>query len=295
MSGASALFNSACEGPHCLPGTEIDFGSVAIDYESDPANPIFHRLVLHGGRGWSIFEIPEDPSALLRLVYDSADTVEKLGCERFPWAHNSAQNEEFAPINMANNTFYQVADEETREAIEDMNDPERDGCADQGDGTPGACPLSELQDTESHKRGVEINLATIGFACGRLVTAVVGEGNSISVLYDITEITSPSVIDIIHLSPSSETKSPGLAFNDGTIGEIDTVNIIFLSASESPSGKPALMYFGQASGTVSMWEIECEEPDDPKQDSPAKVQNSGAWSRRVWGHGLLVLSAILAF
>ena len=162
MTSSSALFNAACDGTQCLPDTEIDLGSVAIDYESDPANPIFHRLVLHGGRGWSIFELPEDPSALLRLVYDSADTVEKLGCEHFLWAHNSAQDEESAPAgNLANNTFYQTADEETRQILEEMNEPSIDGCKDQGDGKPGVCPLSELMDNESNKRGVEINLDSL--------------------------------------------------------------------------------------------------------------------------------------
>ena len=45
MTSASYIFNSACEGPQCLPATEIDLGSVAIDYESDPTNSIFHRMV----------------------------------------------------------------------------------------------------------------------------------------------------------------------------------------------------------------------------------------------------------
>lgn len=236
MSSASALFNAACQGTQFLPATEIDLGSVAIDYESDPTNPIFHRLVLHGGRGWSIFELPKDSSGLLRLVYDSADTVEKLGCDKFSWAHNGLQTEENAPAdNLPNNTFYRTADEETRQVLREMNDPHGDGCADQGDGTAGSCPLTASMDTQSNKRGVEINLATVGFACGRIVTVVVGEGNSISVIYDITEVTSPSVIDVLHLSPSSESKSAGLAYNDGTIGEIDTVRINFLSAAESPT------------------------------------------------------------
>mmetsp|Transcript_10619 Transcript_10619/g.21707 ORF Transcript_10619/g.21707 Transcript_10619/m.21707 type:complete len:317 (+) Transcript_10619:142-1092(+) len=301
MSSASSLFNTACQGSPCVPEAEIDLGSTAIDYESDPSNPIFHRLVLHGGRGWSIFEVPQDPSDLLRLVYDSADTVEKLGCEKFPWAHNAAQNEEFGPAgNLPNSTFfYNFADEETKEVLREMNDPAIDGCEDQGDGMPGACPLSELMDGESNKRGVEINIATIGFACGRLVTAVAGEGNSVSVIYDITDITNPTVFEVIHLSPSSETKSPGIAFNDGTVGEIDTVDILFMSASQSPTGKASLMYVGQSSGTVSLWTFECVEPDDPNIDWTTGEEvdsiKSGVLRRQTEGIIVVALLAALSY
>ena len=167
-------------------------------------------MVLGGGRGWSLFELPEKPSQLLRLVYDSGETVERLGCAKFPWAHNAVQDEESAPgANFPNNTFYTyVADEEMRQVLDAMNDPLQDGCADQGDGTPGACPLSSFADSNSRKRGVEVSATAVGYACGRVLTVVVGEGNSVSVIYDITEITQPTVFDVIHLNPSGETRAP---------------------------------------------------------------------------------------
>jgi len=84
-SGPTALFNSACERDDCVGGARISTGSSAINYEDDPKNPIFHRMVLFGGRGWSIYELPENPEALLKLVFDSGDDGERKSCEEFPW------------------------------------------------------------------------------------------------------------------------------------------------------------------------------------------------------------------
>lgn len=300
LSSPTAPFNSECTGPDCVPRTNFDLGSNAIDYESDVTNPIFHRMVLGGGRGWSLFELPEKPSQLLRLVYDSADTVEKLGCERYPWAHNTVMDEESAPAaNYPNNTYYTyVASESKREAIDAMNDPLQDGCADQGDGTPGACPLSNFVDSESRKRGVEIGAAVIGYACGRLISVVVGEGNAVSVLYDISELNNPTVFDVIHLNPSGENMSPGLAYNRGELGEVDIVKMEFLMAHDSPTGKAGLIYIGKSSNTMSFWEFQCQEPDDPTVDLFAAsngIDSENAASSSSWStssHQYLILASL---
>jgi hypothetical protein len=65
---------------------KLSVGSNSIDYESDPQNPIMQRMVLMGGRGWSIFELSDNPDDLLKLVYDSGDHIEQDGCDAFPWA-----------------------------------------------------------------------------------------------------------------------------------------------------------------------------------------------------------------
>jgi len=264
-TGSSALFNSDCQGIECVGNVGIGVGSNAIDYESDPTRPIFQRMVLHGGRGWSIFELPEDPSDMVKLVYDSADTVERGGCEKFPFQHNAYQNWESAPAdNLGNNTLYLSLEDgdEDKETLEAWNDPNRLGCLDQGDGNPGACPLPKFVDDGTDSFGSSIESAGIGFACGRLVAAVATERSSLALLYDITEINSPTVVEIFNLSPVSETKSPGLAYNDGTIGDIVTRSITFLNAAESPTGKPSLMFVGVHSGTISYYEIKCAVPDD---------------------------------
>ena len=260
-SSASSLFNSECTGDDCLDGIKFSVGSVSIDYESDPTNPIFYRMVLFGGRGWSIYELPEDPDDLLKLVFDSADAFEKDGCEAYPWAHNSKQDDEHAPITGANNTLWKslVDEEEDRESLLEKNDPEEDGCLDQGDGTPGACPLSQMMDSESDGDGAAVENVMIGEACGRLVAAVASEGSSIAMIFDITEITSPDLIQVFHLSPISQYKSVGLAYDTGELGEIDPESGVFLSKEESPSGKAGILFAGAKSGTVSWWEFNCKD------------------------------------
>ena len=75
-AGILALFNSACEGPDCVGEVGISVGSSAINYELDPAQPLFYQMVLFGGRGWSIYELPDDLDALLKLIFDSGDDAE---------------------------------------------------------------------------------------------------------------------------------------------------------------------------------------------------------------------------
>ena len=258
--GTSYLFNGECEGDDCVNDARIALGSNAVDYESDWTNPIYHRMVLSGGRGWSVYELPEDPENLLKLVFDSGDAIEKDGCAAYPWAHNSLQDEEHSPAgdDFPNNTFWRISDEDMRETLLATNDPEQDGCEDRGDGLPGACGIAGNMDGRSPKDGATIEQIVIGEACGRLVALTAGEKNSIGLLFDITELTTPSLLKVFHLSPASRHKSPGIAYNDGTIGEIDPENSIFLSAKQSPSGKPSVMFVGAFSGTVSFWEFDCD-------------------------------------
>lgn len=61
------------------------------------------------------------------------------------------------------------------------------------------------------------------------------------------------------------------------------------------------MYFGQASGTTSLWEFQCVEPDDPTQTfyaekRPQRTKSSAAGiSRAVSIAGLVLATSILDF
>lgn len=77
-------------------------------------------------------------------------------------------------------------------------------------------------------------------------------------LYDISDITSPKLAQIFHLSPASETKSPVVAFKDRTLGEIDAESILFFEEDESPTGVPAILFAGAWSTTTSYWEFNCD-------------------------------------
>ena len=159
----------------------------------------------------------------------------------------------------ANETYDEGLIEELREG----SDPQEKGCEDRGDGLPGSCPMSGRVDKESKDYGPAFENIAVGVACGRLVSVIATEKSALVWLYDITKMVRPSLIKVFSVSPISETKSPGLAYNEGTLGELNMQNYFIVDASESPTGKAAVVFDGSASGTLSFWEFECGEPDDP--------------------------------
>jgi len=291
-AGHSALFNDDCKDTPageqlCLRKVDLSVGSNSIDFESDPKNPIFYRMVLFGGRGWSIYELPENPRNQLKLVFDSGDVMEHEGCNSFPWSHNAVMDEEMAPVTGPNNTLVKAleADEEFDDIadIAEFSDPDEKGCLDQGDGTPGSCPLSQMVDNRSGQDGAGVENVIVGEACGRLVTAMATEKNSVAMLFDITDITTPELLQVFHLSPAVRDKSFGLAYNEGEIGEIDPESGVFLAAEVSPSGKAGILWAGAVSGTVSWWEFDCEEDSKKQNEHPASAAaSSSQFSQPAW-------------
>lgn len=85
-------------------------------------------------------------------------------------------------------------------------------------------------------------------------------------MYDVSDITSPKLAQVFHLSPASETKNPVVAYADRTLGEIDSESIVFLEKCESPSGNPAIIFAGAFSTTTSFWEFDCGTDDTTTAD-----------------------------
>lgn len=228
----------------------VTIGSASIDY-STPSAPKITDMVGFGGRGISIWK-PAD--AGLTLVWDSGSQMEVEQCSAYPWAHNGVQDEEFALVN---GVLYNASSAGLQSTIREMNDPAVDGCADRGDGQAGACPLGKTIDSRSPKDGAAPEAIVAGVACGRLLAVTATEKQGTAFVYDISEIASPKLLYVRHLSPASEKKSPGIAYTARELGEIDPEGMVFLEAAASPSGKPAVLFGGAWSGTVSMWEFEC--------------------------------------
>jgi hypothetical protein len=143
------------------------------------------------------------------------------------------------------------------------NDPTQDGCDDAGNGESGACPISETIDEKAPEDGLAPESVTVAIACERVLTLSCGENNGNCFLYDITDIgdgSDPVLKKVFNLSPASELKSPGVAYDDRTLGELDAEATFFASAAESPTGKAGIFFGGAHSGTVSFWEFECANP-----------------------------------
>ena len=63
-------------------------------------------------------------------------------------------------------------------------------------------------------------------------------------LYDMTHITDPTLVQMFHLSPGTKDRSPGLAYNDATIGYVDPEIALFLDDKDSPSGNAGFVIMG---------------------------------------------------
>jgi hypothetical protein len=291
--GYARYFNDECDSanaatPWCAGDLRLTLGSSMINY-SNPEAPIIQALVGIGGRGISIYEVTSNSS--LVLVFDSGDTFEKEGCAAFLWAHNSIQDEEFSPLN---GTFYNslAPDDDIVVTINEMNDPNADGCINGGNGEPGACPMGKTVDERSKKDGYAIETVVTGVACGSFYAVAASEKNSVGYIYDLTNVRSPKLVKVFHLSLASETMNPGVAYDERALGEIDPESIQFLSKEESPTGKAAVVFSGALSGTASFWEFTCVGGDN--DDTPDAGPTSGASLRG--GHvAVLVVSFILYF
>ena len=266
--------------PLILP-LRITVGSAAINYAT-PSAPVIEHIVAFGGRGVSIYE---HTTSGLTLTWDSAEQVEKEQCANYPWAHNAIQDEEFSPLN---GDLYMSAGSKLRETLDEMNDPSKDGCADGGNGQPGACPLGQMVDERSEKDGPGVEAIVAGKACGSLLAVTATEKQGTAFVYDISNIASPTLLFVKHLSVASETKNPGVAYADGTLGEIDPEAMIFLEDAHSPSGKAGVMFAGAWSGTMSFWEFEC-----PTTTTTAAANDSTSSAREASALSLSLL--LLAF
>ena len=108
-----------------------------------------------------------------------------------------------------------------------------------------------------------------------MYAVVVAEKNSVGYLYNINDITKPELDQVFHLSPASKDKNPGVAYADRTLGEVDPETVLFLQKDMSPTGKPAVMFAGAWSSTISYWEFDCPGDDDEEESEEEGNESSG--------------------
>jgi hypothetical protein len=104
----------------------------------------------------------------------------------------------------------------------------------------------------------------------------VTEKNSVGFIYDVSDIANPVLVQVFHLSPSSELLNPGLAYANRTLGEIDAESIIFMDEEKSPTGNPGILFAGAWSTTTSFWEFNCDADVSPIAEIPAGEQGDAA-------------------
>lgn len=175
------------------------------------------------------------------------------------------------------------------------NDPNELGCADGGDGQPGPCPMKDTVGQQAQEGGMEVEMVVVGVACDRLVMIACGEKNSLCFLYDISNIRQPDLKKVFSLSPVSENISAPIAYDQRTLGDVDPETTLFLTAEESPTGKTAVMFGGAISGTLSLYEFECEDPSDTSSSSSSSSDAPGEWKPTATTTASIVFASLLGF
>ena len=293
--GSGGHDGSALANAHAnFGGTKmaITIGSTAIDYsvvtDSNPY-PKFKGAVGFGGRGISIWKAKD-----MSMVWDSGSMFEKEQCKKYPWAHNAIQDEEFAAVN---GTLYMSLKDgsKLKETIDEMNDPDQDGCSDGGNGKPGACPLGKQVDERSLKDGAGPEAIVVGKACGRLLAVTATEKQGTAFVFDITDITKPTLQFLHHLSPASEKKNPSVAYADEELGEIDPESITFVNAEDSPNGNAGVMFAGAWSSTMTFYEF--TDKDGKTCSDPNFVDTVNRLHPSVPGviSGMAIFAAVVSF
>jgi len=128
--------------------------------------------------------------------------------------------------------------------------------------------MGQTVDERSGADGCAPETVVVGEACGTLYTVTVCEKNSMGFVYDLTDVSAPVLLQVFHLSPASEALNPGLAYENRTLGEIDSETIQWLPADDSPTGKTAVLFSGAFSGTASLWEFNCNAVTEPEGTTP---------------------------
>ncbi len=122
--------------------------------------------------------------------------------------------------------------------------------------------MGETVDEKAEEDGLAVESVVVGIACGHLVAVACGENNAMCLLYDITNISEPSLLKTFHLSEISRVKNAEQSYRKD-LGDIDAETIIWIPPSRSPTGKSGFLFGGAVSGTLSFYEFQCLQQEDP--------------------------------
>ena len=108
-------------------------------------------------------------------------------------------------------------------------------------------------DNRSDNKGPEPEGVTVG-KIGNKTFAFIGLERMGGVLvYDITDPTKPFRIDYLNTREDWTTANPATVL--GTVGDLGPEGLAFISAAQSPNGKPLLLVGNEVSGTTAVLQI----------------------------------------
>lgn len=108
---------------------------------------------------------------------------------------------------------------------------------------------SNSRDGRSASKGPEPEGVALGKVAGRLLAFIGFERIGGVVVYDISDPFSPALVDYVN------TRTFLNPFNFDTAGDLGPESLCFISAEDSPTGKPLLAVANEVSGSVILYQI----------------------------------------
>jgi hypothetical protein len=121
------------------------------------------------------------------------------------------------------------------------------------DGNSGTGGFSAF-DTRSDNKGSEPEGIATGRAFGMQIAFVGLERQNGVMAFDVSDPANPRFLD--YLNTADYTKTSGANYATSTnAGDVSPEGILFVRASDSPTGKPALMVSNELSGTTAIFNL----------------------------------------
>ena len=114
-------------------------------------------------------------------------------------------------------------------------------------------------DDRSGKKGPEAEAVTVGEIDGKMYAFLALERTGGIMVYDITESEDSKLVNYINtrdfgtIIPGTEEYEDGELDKWVTGGDVAPEGLAFISADESPNGKPMLLAAFEVSGTVALY------------------------------------------
>src|SRR5690554_459319 len=109
------------------------------------------------------------------------------------------------------------------------------------------------KDSRSDAKGPEPEGLTIGQLGNKTFVFVGLERMGGILVYDITDPVAPVFVDYLNTREDWVTEEPDAVLS--TVGDLGPEGLVFVSAEDSPSGKPLLIVGYEVSGTTAVYEI----------------------------------------
>jgi hypothetical protein len=220
-----------------------------------PTTDPVDQLYMWGARSFTIW------STAGELVWDSGSQLEEYIAENHPDYFNTQADIEYDP---------------------------------DGDGTTTAAEMvasmAEEVDGRSDDKGSEPEAVAVGRIGSRHYAFVGLERQGGIMVYDVTSPTAPAFEDYVNVA--IEEHAAGGDFTDPGTTDVSPEGVTFVSATDSPNGKPLVLVSNELSGTTTVYQVTGSEIDAELAAASVQLPATGSGSALAIIGTLLVLAGM---